>query len=55
MSQGMNRDRAVETGLHKSILENDTDIARFDGLRIHSSAMGLENEVVTGIPLLEVS
>lgn len=37
----------VETGFHQCILKNCQDIVRFYGLRNNSSAMCLENEVVT--------
>ena len=55
MAQGVNGDRVVETGSCQGILHNDTDISGLDGLRSHSSAMRLENEVVTGKPLLEAT
>ena len=53
MSQSMNSDRAVVAGLHQCILHDDTHISRLDGLRRHTSAMRLEDEVITGEPLLE--
>ena len=53
MSQCMNSDRAVVAGLHQCILKDDTDISGLDWLRSHSSAMCLEDEVITGKPFLE--
>lgn len=55
MPQCMYRDRVVEAGPYQGILHNDADIPGLDGLRNHSSAMCLEDEVVTGIPLLEAT
>ena len=55
MPQGMYRDRVVETGSYQGILHNDSDIAGLDGLRSYSFTMCLENEVVTGKPLLEAA
>ena len=53
MAERMNRERMVEACLHKRILKDGTDIARFDGLRSNAFAMCLEYEVVTGKPFLE--
>ena len=49
MPQGMYGDGLVECGPCQGILHNDTDISGLDRLRCHSSAMCLEDEVVTGI------
>ena len=53
MAQRMDSDGTVKAGLRQRILQYDSDISGFDGLGRDSSAMSLENEVVTGIPLLE--
>jgi hypothetical protein len=53
MSQCMNSDRAVVAGLRQRILKDDTVISGLDWLRSHSSAMCLEDEVITGKPFLE--
>ena len=53
MSQSMHRNRTIVACLHQGILQNGTDISGLDGLRIHSSSMCLEHEVVTGKYLLE--
>ncbi len=55
MPQCMYRDRVVEAGPHQGILHNDADIPGLDGLRSNPFAMCLEDEVVTGIPLLEAT
>ena len=55
MPQGMYGDGLVECGPCQGILHNDTDISGLDRLRCHSSAMCLEDEVVTGISLLEAT
>ena len=51
--KSVNRDGVVEAGFCQGIFHDDAYIARLDGLRINSFAMRLENEVVTGVPLLE--
>ena len=53
MAQRMDSDGTVKAGLHQRILQNDGDISWLDGLRNNSLAMSLENEVITGEPLLE--
>ena len=53
MAKRMNRDGVVKAGLHKCILHDDTYISWLDGLRSNSLAMGLEDEVIAGIPSLE--
>ena len=53
MAERMNRERMVEACLHKRILKNGTDIARFDGLRSNAFAMCFEDEIVTWKPLFE--
>ncbi len=55
MPQGMYRDRVVETGPYQGILHNDADIPGLDGLRSYPFAMCLEDEVITGEPLLEAT
>jgi hypothetical protein len=52
MTERMNRERMVETRLHKCILEDDTYITRLDRLRFYASSMTLEYEIVTGEALL---
>jgi hypothetical protein len=49
----MDSDGTVKAGLRQRILQYDSDISGFDGLGRDSSAMSLENEVITGEPLLE--
>ena len=53
MAQCMDSDGTVKAGLRQRILQYDSDISGFDGLGRDSSAMSLENEVITGEPLLE--
>ena len=53
MAQRMDSDGTVKAGLRQRILQYDSDISGFDGLGRDSSAMSLENEVITGKPLLE--
>ena len=53
MAQRMDSNGTVKAGLHQRILQNDGDISWLDGLRSNSLAMSLENEVITGEPLLE--
>ena len=53
MAQRMDSDGTVKAGLRQRILQYDSDISGFDGLGRDSSAMSLENEVITGEPLLE--
>ena len=53
MAQRMDSDGTVKAGLRQRILQYDSDISGFDGLGCDSSAMSLENEVITGEPLLE--
>ena len=53
MAQRMDSDGTVKAGLRQRILQYDSDISGLDGLRSDSSAMSLENEVITGKPLLE--
>lgn len=53
MAQRMDSNGTVKAGLRQRILQYDSDISGFDGLGRDSSAMSLENEVITGEPLLE--
>ena len=53
VTQGVNGDRTIEAGLCQGILHNGAYISRLDRLRGYSFAMRLENEVITGKPLLE--
>ena len=53
MPQGMYGDGTVEAGLHQGVLEDDIDIAWFDGLRDKVPSMGLEHKVIAWVLLLE--
>ena len=53
MTQGVNSDGAVEAGPHQGVLEDDIDIAWFDGLRDKVPSMGLEHKVIAWVLLLE--
>ena len=53
MAQRMDGDGTVKAGLHQRILQDDSDISGLDGLGGDSSAMSLEDEIVTGESLLE--
>ena len=55
MPESMYRDRVIEAGPCQGILHNDSDISGFDGLRSILCAVCFEDEIVTGIPLLEAT